>query len=69
MIKFKVYTKFEDSGSHRSREICDRNFDWGERKWTNKENDQQEEARSLSQNTQSYIQHLYQIQNPKPSSS
>ena len=26
------YTKFEDSGSHRSWEICDRNFYWRERK-------------------------------------
>ena len=24
----KVYTKFEDVGSHRCREICDRNFNW-----------------------------------------
>ena len=23
-----VYTKFEDPGFHRSREICDRKFDW-----------------------------------------
>ena len=28
----KVYTKFEDFRSHRSREICDRNFYWRERK-------------------------------------
>ena len=27
-----VCTKFEDSGSHRSREICDRKFVWRERK-------------------------------------
>ena len=27
-----VYKKFEDSGSHRSREICHRKFDWEERK-------------------------------------
>ena len=28
----KVYTKFENTGSNRSREICDRNFHWRERK-------------------------------------
>ena len=30
-------------------------------KWTNKENDKQEEADSLLYNTTSYTQHLYQI--------
>ena len=30
-------------------------------KWTNKENDKQEEADSLLHNTTSYTQHLYQI--------
>ena len=28
----KVYTKFENTGSNRNREICDRNFHWRERK-------------------------------------
>ena len=28
----KVYTKFENTGSNRSHEICDRNFHWRERK-------------------------------------
>ena len=28
----KVDTKFEDSGSHRGWEICDRNFDWEKEK-------------------------------------
>ena len=28
----KVYTKFENTGSNRSREIYDRNFHWRERK-------------------------------------
>ena len=28
----KVYTKFENTGSNRSGEICDRNFHWRERK-------------------------------------
>ena len=31
----KMYTKFENTGSNKSREICDRNFHWRERK-TNK---------------------------------
>ena len=37
MATLKVYTlaKFEDSGSHRSREICDRTVVGRERKWTN----------------------------------
>ena len=30
-----VYTKFEDFGSHRCRQICDRNFYWRERKMDN----------------------------------
>ena len=28
----KVYTKFENTGSNKSGEICDRNFHWRERK-------------------------------------
>ena len=28
----KVYTKIENTGSNRNREICDRNFHWRERK-------------------------------------
>ena len=28
----KVYTKFGNTGSNRSREICERNFHWRERK-------------------------------------
>ena len=28
----KVYTKFENTGSNRNGEICDRNFHWRERK-------------------------------------
>ena len=31
LATLKVYTKFEDFGSHISREICDRNFYWRER--------------------------------------
>ena len=32
LATLKVYTKFEDFGSHRSREICDRNVYCRERK-------------------------------------
>ena len=60
LATLKVYTKFQDSGSHRSQDICDRKFDWKE-KWTNKGNDKQEEADSLLHNTRCHTQHLYQI--------
>ena len=42
--------KFEDTGSRRSQEICDRNFGLRERKWTNKSNDKKEVADSLLHN-------------------
>ena len=45
LAMLKVYTKFEDFISHRSRQICDR----------------KEEVDSLLHNTTSYTQHLYQI--------
>ena len=32
LATLKVYKKFEDSGSHRNREIRNRKFDWRERK-------------------------------------
>ena len=32
LATLKVYKKFEDSGSHRSREICNRKFNLRERK-------------------------------------
>ena len=32
LATLKMYTKFKDFGSHRSREICDRNSYWRERK-------------------------------------
>ena len=32
LATLKVYTKFDDSGSHRSRDFCDGIFYWGERK-------------------------------------
>ena len=32
LATLKVYKKFEGFGSQRSREICNRKFDWRERK-------------------------------------
>ena len=32
LVSVKMYKKFEDSGSHRSREICNGKVDWRERK-------------------------------------
>ena len=47
-----MYTKFEDSGSHRRQDFYDGNFYWREREiLTNKGNDKQEEADSLLHNT------------------
>ena len=37
----KVYTKFENTGSNWSREICARNFHWRERKMNKKGTDKQ----------------------------
>ena len=37
----KVCTKLENTGSDRSREICDNNFHLENEKWTNKETDKQ----------------------------
>ena len=53
----KVYTKFENTGSNRSREICDRNFHWRE----NKRTDKQYVAVLLLHNTTNHYQALYQI--------
>ena len=58
----KVYTKFENAGSNRSREICERNFHWRERKLKkNKGTDKQYEAVLLLHNTTHHYQALYQI--------
>ena len=57
----KVYTKFENTGSNRSGEICDRNFHWRERKITNKGTDKQYVAVLLLHNTTHHYQALYQI--------
>ena len=35
LATFNVYTKLDDSGSHWSREICDRIFNGKKEKWTN----------------------------------
>ena len=57
----KVYTKFENTGSNRSWEICDRNFHWRERKWINKGTYKQYVAVLLLHNTTNHYQALYQI--------
>ena len=57
----KVYTKFENTGSNRSREICNRNFHWRERKYINKGTDKQYVAVLLLHNTTNHYQALYQI--------
>ena len=56
----KVYTKFENTGSYKSQEICDRNFHWRERKM-NKGTDKQYVAILLLHNTTNHYQALYQI--------
>ena len=113
MAILKMYTKFEDCGSHENREICDKKLigekekmdkqrEWKagggwfsltqynlsyttfepnfkilakvvpkkslteillerKKKWTNKENDKQEEADSLLHDTTSHTQCLYKI--------
>ena len=57
----KVYTKFENTGSNRSREICNRNFHWRERKMNNKGTDKQYVAVLFLHNTTNHYQALYQI--------
>ena len=57
----KVYTKFENTGSNRSRKICDRNFNWRERKMKNNRTDEQYVAVLLLHNTTNQYQALYQI--------
>ena len=47
LATLKAYKKFEDSGFHRSREICNRKFDRREEKWTNNGNGKHQEADSL----------------------
>ena len=57
----KVYTKFENIGSNRSWEICDRNFLEEKEKWTNKGTDKQYVAVILLHNTTHHYQALYII--------
>ena len=56
----KLYTKFENTGSNRIRDICDSNFHWRERKM-NKGTDKQYVAVLLLHNTTNHYQALYQI--------
>ena len=58
-VYLKVYTKFENTASNRSREICDRNFHWREEKWTNKGTDKQYVAFFFVNNTTHHYQALY----------
>ena len=58
----KVYTKFQNTGSNRSWEICDRNFHWRERKMNKKGTNKQYVAVFfLLHNTTHHYQALYQI--------
>ena len=56
----KVYAKFENTGSKRSLEICDKNFIAEKEKWINKGTDKQYVAVFLH-NTTYHYQALYQI--------
>ena len=58
----KVYTKFENTCSNRSWEICDRKFFIGEKeKWTNKGTDKHYVAVPFLHSTTHHYQALYQI--------
>ena len=57
----KVYTKFENTGSNRSREICDEIFIGEKEKLINKRTDKQYVAVLLLHNTTNHYQALYQI--------
>ena len=57
----KVYTKFENTGSNRSREICERNFPWRERKLNKKGTVKQYVTVFLLYNTTHHYQVLYQV--------
>ena len=69
LATLEVYTKVEDSGSHRSWEICNRKFDWEKEKWTNKGNDKQQKTDSLLHNTTVIPNICTKYQNPRRSSS
>ena len=57
----KVYTKFENTGSNTSREICDRIFIGEKEKGINKETDNEYVLVLLLHNTTNHYQALYQI--------
>ena len=62
LATLKVYTKFEDFGSHKKpRSLWQKFFNGEKEKWTNNGKDKQEEADSFLHNTTSYTQHFYQI--------
>ena len=65
----KGYAKFENTGSNRSREICDRSFYWRERKRTNKATDKQYVAVFFCHTIQLItIKFCTKFQNPNTSS-
>ena len=64
----KVYTKFENTGSNRSREIYDRNFFGEKEKCINKGADKQHVAVPLLHNTLITIKLYTTFQNPNSSS-
>ena len=61
LATLKVYKKFEDSGSQRSREICNRKLDGEKEKCRNKGNGKYQEADSFLHNATNHSQYLYQI--------
>ena len=54
LATLNAYKKFEDSGSQRSRENCNRKLIGEKEKWTNKGNGKHQEAASLIQRNKSY---------------
>ena len=61
LAHLKVYTRFENTGSNRSQDICDRNFHWRERKMNKLKSDKQYVAVLLLHNTTNHYQALCQI--------
>ena len=64
LATLKVYTQFMTLALIEAEKSVTENLIGEKEKWTNKENDKQEEASSLLHNT-SHTQHLYQISKSK----
>ena len=76
MVTLQGYTKFDNTGSHKNREICDGIFDWREKNGQKKkkkkereENDKQQKADSLLHNKQVILNICTKFLNPRHSSS